>query len=76
MSNTPAYNYVSRVRVDPECLNKRQGGGVSVGIDRLLVFRDISELIPPLLADLEIVFVQIVHDNFELFILNIYVNNY
>ncbi len=52
ISNTPAYNYISRVRG-----NKHKGGGVSVGIDRSLVFRDMSELIPPSLAALELVLV-------------------
>lgn len=40
----------------------RFGGGVAIGIERSLIFRDLSSLIPTALAtDLEAVLVQAVH---------------
>jgi hypothetical protein len=58
MKNTPAYNYVSRCRDVAS-----RGGGVAIGIDRILTFRDLSHLLPEQLSEaLEMVFVQIVHE--------------
>jgi hypothetical protein len=49
---------------------------VAIGIAKALVYRDLSGLIPILLNDLEAVLVQVVHEHFELFVLNIYMNYY
>ena len=73
MSNTPAYNYINRVR-NPD--NPREGGGVAIGIEKNLIYRDLTPTIPDALQDLEMVFVQIVHSSFELYALNVYVSNY
>ena len=35
MMSTPAYNYVNRTRDNP-----RRGGGVTIGVDKNLTFRD------------------------------------
>ena len=72
MKATPAYNYVSRCRDNPS-----RGGGVAIGIDRILTFRNLSHVVPPQLYDaLELVFVQVVHEQFELYALNVYLNSY
>ena len=73
MQNTPAYNYINRVRNTD---NPREGGGVAIGIEKNLTFRDQSSLIPDSLLDLEMVFVQVVHAHFELYALNVYVSNH
>ncbi len=41
MKTTPAYNYVNKTRGTP-----KRGGGVAIGIDKNLTFRDQSHLIP------------------------------
>jgi hypothetical protein len=89
LPNTPSYNYISCVRggggggeEEGEDAGKgkkeslRQGGGVAVGVERSLTYRDLSALIPPSLSELEAVFVQVVHECFELFLLNVYVSHY
>ena len=75
LSNTVKYNYVNRVR-DPEGNDSRQGGGVAIGITKSLVFRDLTSTVPEALQALELVFVQVVHEQFELYALNVYVNKY
>jgi hypothetical protein len=41
MKNTPAYNYVSK------CHDRAfREGGVAIGIDRILTFRDLGYLLP------------------------------
>ncbi len=53
MKTTQAYNYVNKTRENLKC-----GGGVVIGIDKNLTFRDISHLILANLHEgLEIVFV-------------------
>ncbi len=57
INNTPAYNYVNRIR-DPEHNTNRQGGGVAIGIVKSLTFRDLTNTIPQSLREaLELVFV-------------------
>ena len=47
MQNTPAYNYESRCRDVPS-----RGGGVAVGIDRILTYRNLTEeRVPALLLE-------------------------
>jgi len=76
MNNTPAYNYVNRIR-DPDHTTKRQGGGVAIGIVKSLTFRDLTNTVPESLGEaLELVFVQIVHEQFELYALNVYMPKY
>jgi hypothetical protein len=41
MKNTSAYNYISKCREKAS-----SGGGIAIGIDRILNFRDLSHLIP------------------------------
>ncbi len=54
---TPAYNYINKTRKNPT-----RGGGVAIGIDKNLTYRDQSHLIPENLHEgLEMVFVQVVH---------------
>ena len=74
--NTPAYNYVNRIR-DPEHESNRQGGGVAIGIAKSLTFRDVTATVPEALREaLELVFVQVVHEQFELYALNVYLSKY
>ena len=57
-SQTPAYNIVSINRG-----NAKLGGGVAIGIDRILTFRNLSHLIPQHVAqELETLLVQVVHE--------------
>ena len=58
--------------------NQNKGGGVSIGIDARLTFRDLSQTTIPkfLLECFEMLLVQIVHNMFEIFIINIYISNY
>jgi hypothetical protein len=57
-SQTPAYNIVSVNRGDP-----KRGGGIAIGIDRILTFRNLSHLLPQHLAqELEVLLVQVVHE--------------
>ena len=76
MDNTPAYNYISRIRADPGEHNSRQGGGVAIGVSKSLTFRDLADTVPPALQSLELVFVQVVHELFELYALNVYLPRY
>jgi hypothetical protein len=58
MKNTPAYVVVSRCR---DIALRR--GGVVIGIDRILTYRDLGHLLRAHLnKTLEMVFVQIVHE--------------
>ncbi len=43
---TPAYNYVNRCRDIPS-----RGGGVAIGIDKCLTFRDLSSVIPTTISE-------------------------
>jgi hypothetical protein len=53
IKNSPAYNYVCKCRDIPS-----SGGGVAIGIDRILTYRDLSHLIPPTVSKaLEIILV-------------------
>ena len=77
MENTPAYNYVCRVREPEDDNNNRQGGGVAIGITKSLTFRDVTCTVPQALQEaLELVFVQVVHEQFELYALNVYLSKY
>jgi hypothetical protein len=42
MQNTPAYNYVNKCRD-----NATSGGGVAIGIDRILTYRDLTNAVLP-----------------------------
>ena len=69
---TPAYNYISRCRDNPS-----RGGGVAIGIDKVLTFRNLSKIVPEHLYEaLEMIFIQVVHEQLELYALNIYLNSY
>ena len=77
MENTPAYNYVCRVRDPEDDNNNRQGGGIAIGIAKSLTFRDVTTTVPQALQEaLELVFVQIAHEQFELYALNVYLARY
>jgi hypothetical protein len=68
MRTTPAYNYVNRTRDNQKC-----GGGVVIRIYKYLIFRHQSHLIPANLnKKLEMVFVQVVHEQFEVYAINAY----
>jgi len=72
MRTTPAYNYVNRTRDNPKC-----GGGVVIRIYKYFIFRDQSHLIPANLHEgLDMVIVQVVHEQFEVYALNVYANSY
>ena len=49
---------------------------MAIGLGKTLVYRDLSGLIPASLGGLEAVVVQVVHEQFELFVLNTYMNYY
>ena len=56
--------------------NSRQGGGVAIGVSKSLTFRNLTDSVPPALQSLEFVFVQVIHEQFELFALNVYLPRY
>ncbi len=67
MRTTPAYNYVNKTRDNPKC-----GDGMVIRIYKYFIFRDQSHLIPANLdKKLEMVFVQVVHEQFEVYALNL-----
>ncbi len=49
---------------------------MAIGVDRSLTFRDLSNSIPEALRHLEMVFIQLVHQTFEMFVVCIYLINY
>ncbi len=55
---------------------QRQGGGVAIGIEKSLTYRDLSDLIPPAFAELEALLVQVVHECFEVLVLNVYASHF
>ena len=56
--------------------NKYIGGGVAIGIYKDLIFRDVSSKIPQsILESLELIAVQIQHQELKLFLINVYVSN-
>jgi hypothetical protein len=68
MKTTPANNYVNKVIEDPKC-----GGGVVIRIYKYFIFRDQSHLIPAKLdKKFKMVFVQVVHEQFEVDALKVY----
>ena len=55
IKNTPSFDYINLIR---QSGNLSQGGGIAVGIDAELFYRNLSELIPEVLKDnLEILFI-------------------
>lgn len=52
IKNTPSYNFINKTR---SC--NLQGGGIAVGIDKQLVFRDLTAILPECLKqeDIEII---------------------
>lgn len=49
---------------------------MAIGVQKSLIFRDLTALIPDSFSDLEFILVQVVHECFELFVLNVYVNHF
>ena len=54
----------------------RLGGGVAIGVEKSLVLRDLSDLIPTTLADLEVLLVKVVHEHFELLVCGVYASHF
>ena len=72
MKTTPAYNYVNKTRDNP-----KWSGGVVIRIYKCLMFRYQYHLIPANIdKTLEMVFSQVVHEQFEVYALNFYTNSY
>jgi hypothetical protein len=57
-------------------IKKRQGGGLAIGVERSLTYRDLSDIIPATFSEPETLLVQIVHECFEIYLLNVYINQY
>ncbi len=59
MENTSGYNWVNCCRETPS-----SGGGVAIGLDHILTYRNLTEQsVPEALRDqLELLFVQVVHE--------------
>lgn len=49
---------------------------MAIGVTKSLTFRDLTATVPEALQAIELVFVQVVHEQFELYALNVYINNY
>ena len=72
MRVSPPYNYVSRCRDIPP-----RGGRVAIGVDKILTYSNLTHLILAQINEqAEMIFVQIVHEQFEVFALNVYFNSY
>jgi hypothetical protein len=83
LENTPAYNYVSLVRSGGYENSSNEGksttrlrGGVAIGVEKSLVFRDLTALILHSFLDLQFVLVHFLNECFELFVFNVYVNHF
>jgi hypothetical protein len=48
------------------------GGGIAIGIQKGIVFRDHTKTLPEKLQDQEILFIQAIHETFEAYLFNIY----
>lgn len=70
IESTKKYTYINKCRED------RRGGGVSIGIKCPFIARNISERLPPSLISEEILLVQAVIEESEIFIFNIYISNF
>jgi hypothetical protein len=60
MNNYTAYNYVYKIRENYN-QNKCLGGGVSIGIDKLLTYKDFSVFIPGTLKCFDRILILTVH---------------
>jgi hypothetical protein len=60
MNNSTAYNYVNKIRENTN-QNKWLEGGVAIGIDKSLTYRDLSALIPEAIQCFERVLILTVH---------------
>ena len=49
---------------------------MAIGVDRSLTFRDLSNTIPEALNHLEMVFIQVVHQTFEMYAVCVYLSIY
>jgi hypothetical protein len=56
MNNSTAHSHANKIRESTNH-NKWLGGGVAIGIDKSLTYRDLSALIPEAIQDMEMVFV-------------------
>ena len=57
--------------------DNKKGGGICIGVDKRLNYEDLGSEIPDALNEnLELLLARVVHPDFEVFILNVYINNY
>lgn len=70
IANTAKYSYLNKVR------ENSQGGGIAIGVKAPTIFRDISDKLPDELKNEEIILCQSVYQGAEIYIMNVYLNNY
>lgn len=72
LNNTPSYNIVNNIRKVDQI-----GGGICIGIDNNITYRNLTHLIPESITkEIEIIFLQVINSDFELYITNVYINNF